>query len=112
MTDEYTPYQLFMLKKSIAEYKDIKKKSVSKREIKSYLQKRLQVLEESKKSLRLYNKKQLQLQEARELEYHKEKKRRMEQCLSYNAYIPPQDKELYTLDNLLNGLNDALTDNE
>lgn len=112
MTNEYTPYQLLMLKQSAAKYREIKKKCLGKKQIKPYLQKHLQTLEESKKSLRLYNKKQLQLQEIREKEYHKEKKRRMQQCLSYVAYIPPQDKELYTLDNLLNGLNDALTDNE
>ena len=60
----------------------------------------------------LYNKKQLQLQQIKEEAYQQEKRRRREQCLSYVAYIPPKDKELYTLDNLLNGLNDALTDNE
>jgi len=82
MTNEYTPYQLLMLKQSVAKYREIKKKCLGKKQIKPYLQKHLQTLEESKKSLRLYNKKQ------------------------------PKDKELYTLDNLLNGLNDALTDNE
>lgn len=112
MTNEYTPYQLLMLKQSAAKYREIKKKCLSKKQIKPYLQKHLQTLEESKKSLRLYNKKQLQLQQIKEEAYQQEKRRRREQCLSYVAYIPPKDKELYTLDNLLNGLNDALTDNE